>query len=174
MKRSIILASILTVFFFEFLHAQDDIQIGSSGRESNSVGALFDYSNPSGVNFRVQLWGYVRYPGFYIIPAGTSINELLSLAGGPMEDANLSDIRVVKLKEGSQTVMMKYNYNDLVWEDNIKTQIKYTRLEAGDIIVVPGEPRYFVREDIAFYLGILTALASLAALVLSIIAITGE
>ena len=59
----------------------------------------------------------------------------------------------------------------MVWEDNIKTQIKYIRLDAGDVVVVPGEPRYFVREDIAFYLGVLTALASIAALILSIISI---
>ena len=67
--------------------------------------------------------------------------------------------------------MVKYDYNDLVWEENLKTQIKYTRLDAGDIVVVPGEPRYFVREDIAFYLGVLTALASITALILSIISI---
>jgi len=171
MKLVIILIVLCTISPFGFIYAQDDIQIGSTGR-TNATGALYDYSSPSAVNIKVQLWGYVRYPGFYIIPAGTSINELLSLAGGPMEDANLSDIRVVKIKEGSQTVMMKYNYNDLVWEDKLKTQIQFTRIDAGDIIVVPGEPRYFVREDISFYLGLLTAIASLAALVISVISLT--
>ena len=65
--------------------------------------------------------------------------------------------------------MVNHNYNDMVWEDEIKKQINFVRLEAGDIVVVPGEPRYFVREDIAFYLGIVTTLASLTALILSII-----
>jgi len=170
MKRTIILTSILTIFFFEFIYAQDDIQIGSTGR-TNATGALYDYSNPSAVNIKVQLWGYVRFPGYYVVPVGTSLNELMSLAGGPTEDASLDDIRVVKIREGSETYMVKYDYNDFVWEANIKTQIKYTRLDAGDIVVVPGEPRYFVREDIAFYLGVLTALASIAALILSIISI---
>ena len=170
MKRSIVLTSLLVIFFFEFLHAQDDIQIGSTGR-TNAAGALYDYSNPSAVNIKVQLWGYVSYPGYYVVPSGTSLNELMSLAGGPTEDASLDDIRVIKIREGSQTTMLKYNYNDLVWEENIKTQIKYIRLDAGDVVVIPGEPRYFVREDIAFYLGVLTALASITALILSIISI---
>ena len=113
-----------------------------------------------------------RYPGYYIVPAGTSLNELISLSGGPREDASLDDIRVVKLKEGSQTTMIKYNYNDLVWEDKISNQIDYITLSAGDIVVVPGEPRYFVREDIAFYLGVVTTLASLTALIISIIILT--
>ena len=171
MKRAIVFISLLTILFFEFLQAQDDIQIGSTGR-STAAGALYDYSNATTVNIKVQLWGYVRYPGYYVVPAGTSLNELITLSGGPREDASLDDIRVVKLKEGSQTTMMKYNYNDLVWEDNIKSQINYVRLDAGDIVVVPGEPRYFVREDVTFYLGILSALASISALVISIIILT--
>jgi len=171
MNKTIIFASLIIIICFEFLNAQDDIQIGSPNANRPTTGGLYDYSDPSTVNFRVQLWGYVKFPGFYIVPEGTSINELISVAGGPTEDAILNDIRVVKIREGSETYMVKYDYNDLVWEDNIKTQIKYIRLDAGDVVVVPGEPRYFVREDIAFYLGVLTALASITALILSIISI---
>ena len=120
MKRTIVLTSLLIIFLFEFLHAQDDIQVGSQGRIGATAGAVYDYSDPSGVNFRLQLWGYVRYPGFYIVPAGTSLNELISLAGGPTEDATLNDIRVVKIREGSETTMLKYDYNDLVWEDKMR------------------------------------------------------
>ena len=171
MKKALILTSIIMIFFIDFLQAQEDIQIGSPNTARSTTGALYDYSDPDGVNIKVQLWGYVKYSGYYIVPAGTSLNELMSLAGGPTEDASLDDIRVVKIREGSETYMVKYDYNDLVWEENIKTQIKYIRLDAGDVVVVPGEPRYFVREDIAFYLGVLTALASIAALILSIISI---
>lgn len=172
MKKTIILTALLIAFFFEFIHAQDDIQIGSpNSTRPAATGALYDYSTQSAINIKVQLWGYVRFPGVYIVPEGTSVNELISLAGGPTEDATLEDLRVVKIKEGTKTFMVKYDYNDLVWEENIKTEINYVRLAAGDIVVVPGEPRYFVREDIAFYLGVLTALASITALILSIISI---
>ena len=163
---------ILVLFFIgcsNLIFSQDDIQIGRTDNASNLArGALYDYSDPSSVNIKVQLWGAVQYPGYYIISAGTSLNELLSLAGGPTVDAILDDIRIVKMREGSQTTMLKYNYNDLVWENNIETQIKYIILDAGDVVVIPGEPRYFVRQDIAFYLGIITALASIAALIISI------
>ena len=166
----VIITFLFITCFFNFAYSQDDIQIGSQqGGAGNQNGGLFDYSDPSAVNIKVQLWGYVEFPGFYVIPAGFSINELISLAGGPTQDALLDDIRVLKMREGSQTVMRKYNYNDMMWEDNINTQMNYVRLDAGDIVVVPGEPRYFVREDIAFYLAIVTTLASLAALVISII-----
>lgn len=169
MNIKILISILLIAGLYTNNYSQDDIQIGSLGATTGQAGGLFDYSNPSTINIKVQLWGYVRYPGYYIVPAGVSINELISFAGGPMEDANLDDIRVTKIKDGTQTKMIKYNYNDMVYEDEIKTQINFVRLEAGDIVVVPGEPRYFVREDIAFYLGIITTLASLTALILSIL-----
>ena len=170
MKIKILIALLLISGFMASTYSQDDIQIGSQhGTAGNQNGALFDYSDPSAVNIKVQLWGYVEFPGYYIVPSGFSINELISLGGGPTQDALLDDIRVIKLREDTKTVMLKYNYNDLIWEDNIKTQINYTRLDAGDIVVVPGEPRYFVRQDIAFYFSIVTTLASLAALIISII-----
>ena len=169
MKIKALFLILLVAGLYTNIYSQDDIQIGSLGARTGQQGGLFDYSNPSTINIKVQLWGYVQYPGYYVVPAGISINELISFAGGPKEDASLEDIRVTKIKEGTPTKMVKYNYNDMVWEDEIKNQINFVRLEAGDIVVVPGEPRYFVREDVAFYLGIVTTLASLAALILSII-----
>ncbi|HSW54529.1 MAG TPA: SLBB domain-containing protein [Ignavibacteriaceae bacterium] len=173
MRTKILFTLLVLTLSTSLIYAQDDIQIGSQNETRPAAsGALYDYSVQNVINIKVQLWGFIRFPGFYIVPAGTSLNELISLAGGPTEDSKLDDIRVVKLKEGTQTSMIKYDYNDLVWEDNIKAKISYVRLDAGDIVIIPGEPRYFAREDIAFYLGLLTALASLAALVISIIIIT--
>lgn len=64
--------------------------------------------------------------------------------------------------------MLRYNYNDTMWEESLINNFSIVRLEAGDIIVVPGEPVYFVRQDISFYHSVVTALASLAALIISI------
>ena len=171
MNIKILLPILILAGFYSLIYSQDDIQIGTpSGRTfTTPAGAFYDYSSPSEVNIKVQLWGYIRFPGYYIVPSGISINELISFAGGPMEDARLDDIRVTKIKEGSKTVMVKYNYNDLMWEENLNTQINFNRLEAGDMVVVPGYPRYFVRDDISYYLTIVTALASISALIISII-----
>lgn len=149
--------------------SQEDIQIGTTKYYSRMIGGYFDYSEPTGINMKVQVWGYVKYPGYYIIPTRSSVSELLSLAGGPTEEALLNDIRIFRTNPDSSTVLIKLDYNDLLWGDELRNTIKFPRILAGDIIIVPGEPRYFVREDISFYLSITTTLASLAALVLSII-----
>ena len=171
MKVKLFLSLILLFIFVTPLLAQEDVQIGNPYGITNyrQQGGVYDYSDPKGVNIKVQLWGYVKYPGYYIVPAKISINELISYGGGPNEDAILSDIRVLKIQADSSFRMVKYNYNDIMWEDNLKTKIYSVRLQAGDVVVVPGEPRYFARQDISFYMSIVTGLASLAALIISII-----
>lgn len=169
MREKFFIAAFLVLLFNNIIYSQDDIQIGSpNNNRMNAVGALYDYSDPAAVNIKVQLWGYVRHPGYYIVPLGSSLNELISLAGGPTEDALLDDIRIAKIREGNQTTITKYDFNDLMWRDNIKKPINYVRLDAGDVVVVPGEPRYFLRENVSFYLSIITAIASIWALVFTI------
>lgn len=165
--------SILVLFSFiflnSFLSAQDKYQIGSDSKNLRQTqGGYFDYSDPSGVNIKVQLWGYVKYPGYYLVPINSTISELFSYAGGPLVDAKLDDIRILKTLEDSTIIMNRLNYNDLMWEESLSKPIDFPKLSAGDVIVVPGEPRYFVRQDISFYLSILTAVISSAALIISI------
>ena len=169
--KTIVFLMFLLIFLSTLSYSQDDIQIGGNPNRdgySRVNGGVFDYSDPSGVNIKVQLWGYVRYPGYYIVPAGISINELISYAGGPTEDALLEDVRLTKIKQGSKTVMYKYNYNDLIWKDNLDTEINFVPIAAGDIIVVPGEPRYFGRENFQFFFSVFSTLATLAILIYSI------
>lgn len=170
MSKKILPLFLLIIAITQLSFAQDDIQIGSSYNDlrNQRQGGLYDYSDPTSINIKVQLWGYVRYPGFYIVPARTTVNELISLAGGPNEEATLSDIRVLKAKDDSTAVMYKYNYNDVMWEKELKSNFKFVKLQAGDIVVVPGEPRYFLRQDVSFYLSVVTALASVVALIISI------
>ena len=167
--KKIFYISLFIIAYSSISFSQDDVQIGSNlSNYRQTQGGLFDYSDPSGINIKVQLWGYIKYPGYYVVPANSTLNDLLSFAGGPQEDAMMEDIRIFRGPEESSKKLLKYNFNDLLWNDSLTTEIVFPRLEASDIILVPGEPRYFVREDIQFYLSLTTALASLAALIISI------
>jgi len=168
MKRIIFLV-FLIVSSLSFIYAQEDVQIGSNlNNYRQTQGGLFDYSDPSGINIKVQLWGYVKYPGYYVIPAHSTMNDLISYAGGPLEDAMMEDLRIYRAKNEDGNKLTRYNLNELLWEDSLTTEIIFPVLNAGDVVLVPGEPRYFLREDISFYLSVTTALASLAALIISI------
>ena len=167
--KKIFCISVFVLFAASPIFAQDDVQIGSNlGNRTQSQGGLFDYSDPAGFNIKVQLWGYVKYPGYYVIPAKSNLNDILSFAGGPLEDAMMDDIRIYRQTETGQEKLAKYNLNDLLWGDSLMTEIVFPKLDAGDVILVPGEPRYFVREDVQFFVSLTLAITTIAVLILSI------
>ena len=165
----IILFFLLSVSFGFLLYAQEDVQIGKSLKQySQNKGAQYDYSDPEAINIKVLVWGYVEFPGQYIIPSTSSVNDLLALAGGPLPDAHIDDLRLFKSNKDSSQVMIKFNYNDLLWNTHLTKKITPPPLGAGDILLVPGSPRWFLRDYLSLTLSIVSTLASVAVLAITI------
>ncbi len=155
-----------------FIKAQEkNYELGSSfPNKGFQQGGYFDYSDPEAVNIKVSVWGWVRYPGRYTIPSYTSPADLLSYAGGPTDAADLQDLRLYRVNEDSTQSMIKFNYNDLLYESRLETRYrKIPKLEAGDIMVVPGEPRLYFRDQLGIWMSIFSVLISLTILVLNIV-----
>ncbi len=148
-----------------------DYEIGVSPLDRNyRQGGLYDYSDPSSVNMRVAVWGFMRYPGRYIVPVNTTVADLLSYAGGPTDDANLEDIRLYRVLQDSTQMMMKIDYNDLLWEPSLKRTKKYIpELKGGDILLIPGAPRLYFKDWFSITLSVVSTLISLSILILNII-----
>ena len=169
--KNILLAGILLLTFFSAnIFAQEDVQIGKSLNPNNRYnGGLYDYSNPEGINIKVQVWGYVKYPGQYIIPASSGVNDLLSLAGGPTSDANIDELKLFRVNPDSSQKIIKFNYSNLLWNDNtLNRRLNIPKLRAGDILLVPGSPKWYAKDYVGVVLTIVSTLASIATLLVYI------
>ena len=114
------------------------------GRGSFTRSGLYDFSDPGSVNIKVAVWGYVSRPGKYIVPEYTTVSDLLSFAGGPNRDSELEDLRIYRTLENGKEEMVKFSYNDIMWESNLSTKSRFTPvLKASDILVIPGSPKLF-------------------------------
>jgi len=168
-----ILIFLIFGFLFMTLNAQiKDYELGADvlGMRYNPQGGYFNYSDPEAVNIKVAVWGWVRYPGKYTVPSYTTVSDLLSLAGGPTDGADLEDLRVYRVNEDSTQAMMKFNYNDLLYESKLQSRYrKVPKLDAGDILVVPGEPRLYFRDHFSIWMSLFSVLISLTILVLNIV-----
>ena len=158
------------VLFSSNVFGQEDVQIGRSLKSQYNTyrGAYFDYSEPDAINIKVLVWGNVQFPGQYFIPASNSINDLIALAGGPTQDAELDDLRIFRIGPDSVQHMIKFNYNDLLWGESLTKQVYIPSLQAGDILLVPGKPRFFFMDYFTIVLSIVTALTSIAILLVTI------
>lgn len=161
---------IIIIFISTISFAQNsELQVGSNSNQlRQNQGALYDYSDPSSINIKVSVWGFVKYPGKYIIPVGSSVYDLLSYAGGPTEDAHMDDLRIFKTDEDSSQSMVKFNYNDLLWDENLKEFKTAPDLNAGDILLVPGSQRLYFKDYLQIGLSVFSALVSLSILILNI------
>jgi polysaccharide export outer membrane protein len=146
--------------------AQEDIQIGTNLQTFDRFrGGFYDYSLPDAINIKVLVWGYVFYPGHYIVPSTNNINDVLALAGGPTQDANIDDLRLFRVNSDSSQSMIKFDYNDLLWNDKLRKAVDIPELQPGDILLVPGETRQFFWDYFQFALSFVATLAVVAALV---------
>ena len=165
----LILAAVLVIFGFALTYSQDSTLILGKSDKSNS-GAVYDLSDPTGVNIEVNLWGFVRLPGRYRVPLNTNFLDIMSFAGGPLEDSKLEDIRLIRTDtNGKGVAVIKLNYGDLLWDDQVKTGNRLNPvLKSGDIIIVPEQRRYTFRDNFLFYLPVLTSIITLATFILTV------
>lgn len=152
------------------IFAQEDVQIGTNLNQlRQSQGGYFDYSDPESVNIKVSVWGFVKYPGKYIIPYYSNAFDLLSYAGGPAENANLDDIRIFRINEDSSQVFIDLNYEDFLWNEELTSEKIAPRINMGDILLVPGQERLYFKDYFTLTLSVLSVLISLAILIINVI-----
>lgn len=140
---------------------------GSSNLPGNSA-----YSYSGTMNEQDQLkiytyiWGQVQKPGLYIVPDDTNLLTLISLAGGPTENAKLKAIRIVR--QGAD------NKKEIIWVDlkkyveNSTETIDIPKLMPGDTIIISGTSFYAFSKvadfmsKVAITLGVYTTIKNLS------------
>lgn len=107
---------------------------------SNISAYTFDGTR-SGVEklkINTYVWGQVYKPGLYVVPDDTDLLTLISLAGGPREDAKLTKIRIIRpTGKGERVIMINLKK---YMETGDETLIPV--LQPGDTVVVAGTVFY--------------------------------
>ncbi len=128
-----------------FLIAQPTINFQSADNAS-----AYTYSgsmnNVEKLKINTYIWGQIRKPGLYIVPDDTDLLKLLSLAGGPTEDAKLNKIRIIRpTNDGKKVIFVNLKkYIDTGDENLIPV------LMPGDTVVVAGTIWYAITRFTGF------------------------
>ncbi|MGB5287300.1 MAG: SLBB domain-containing protein [Ignavibacteriaceae bacterium] len=147
---------------------QEDYQLGmNQSYLRQNQGAYYDYSDPDGLNIKVSVWGYVKFPGRYVIPQRTDIKDFISYAGGINDDAFLDELRIYRVNTDSSQEMIKFNYEDLWWNEDLSKNLVLYKMEASDVLIVPGRPRLYWEDYLTLSLSIVGILLSLTTLIVT-------
>ena len=90
----------------------------------------------------------------------------MSYSGGINDNAFLDDLRIYRIDKDSTQMLLKFNYEDLWWGENPSPNINVSRLQAGDVLIVPGRPRLYWESYFSLILSSLGFLISVATLIL--------
>ncbi|MCF8260673.1 MAG: SLBB domain-containing protein [Melioribacteraceae bacterium] len=147
-----------------------DYEVGARSGMRQTQGGLFDYSDPESINMKISVWGFVKYPGKYIIQDGMPLIDILSYAGGPSDNAHLEDIRIYRdMKDGTEK-LFKVDYDDLWWneEEFASKNRDVPVIKAGDVIIVTGSPRFYFRDYFTISLQIVSTIISLTLFIINV------
>ena len=163
-KYILMIICIITIFGAKAFAQNDAMQLGSNLNPLRQApqGGFYDYSDPQAVNIKVAIWGWVKFPGKYIIPSYCSVNDLLSFAGGPTDAAHLEDLRLMRMNEDSSQTIINIKYSDLMIDTETKSVVKSPSLEPNDVLLVTGAPRYYFRDYLSLILSGVSLIVSAA------------
>ena len=115
--NKLILLSILLVFSTSLILGQSSYRPGQVGNSIQLTGEDYITGEDGVPRMSVNIWGHVKYPGAYLVYDGIDLLTCLSMAGGPLKGAKLSEISIIS-KDGSS---IKINLEDMMDKNNISS-----------------------------------------------------
>lgn len=159
-------SAILSLLFITPFVLQAQIESDITSRMAGSATAAYYYvAKPGELTIQVNLWGAVARPGRYEVSNKTDLIQLLSFAGGPLNNAKLSEIRVTRLSgRDSETTRQSFFVS---LDDLDKVNEEEIRLLPGDTIFIDTTPW----ADVLSWLSVLATVATLTYAIVRIIVV---
>lgn len=82
---------------------------------------------------KIYVIGQVNTPGQFVVNPRVDVIQALSIAGGMTPFAELNGIKILRRRDGKQTIL-PFRYNDIVKGQNLEQNVL---LEVGDVVLVP-------------------------------------
>lgn len=135
----------LVLFHFSIISlAQSEIETESSPKKASQYRLVMGADNE--IFMQVNVWGEVKQPGTLQVPDNTDLISLLSFAGGPTENAKLSQVKLIRSFSPKKEVKII----------NVEKYLKKGNHEAvpiikpGDTIIVPKTGFHSLTRFISF------------------------
>jgi polysaccharide export outer membrane protein len=82
---------------------------------------------------KIFVIGQVKTPGVFVVNPRVDVIQALSIAGGMTPFAQVNNIRILRRRNGQQTIL-DFRYSDIIKGDDLEQNVL---LEVGDVVLVP-------------------------------------
>jgi len=141
---SLLLLSGLSLIFPSFAISQDE---GEPRDADRNRGAQYFLGQQDELLIKVNIWGFVRKPGQYLVPKDTDLISLISFAGGPLEQAKIKKVKIIRATEqpagaASQSGNGRLNQNDLMLASRSNSVLTETSRPAAQQVIEVNIKKY--------------------------------
>jgi hypothetical protein len=95
----------------------------------------------------VNVWGFVQKPGQYMVPDNTDLIALLSFAGGPIENARMNHIRIIRNDPKTGNVVYSIDVKRFI---ETADERLIPNLRPGDTVIVDGTTFHWINRFFEF------------------------
>jgi polysaccharide biosynthesis/export protein len=120
------------------LNAQDNSNFFKRDR-----GAQYFLGDQDELLIPVNIWGFVQKPGQYMVPSNTDLISLLSYAGGPTENAKITNLQIVRNDPKLGNMVFK-NVDVKKYLETADDRLN-PNLKPGDTVIVKGTTFYWIK-----------------------------
>ena len=116
---------------------------------SASAASYFYVSKPGELTMQVNIWGFVHNPGRYEVPTSTDLIQLVSYAGGPIQDAKLDEVKVTRFLKRETGISRGEFFVNL--DELSKVEQAKLTLYPGDTIYIEHTSWLSIRDAFAVF-----------------------
>ena len=104
----------------------EDYQMSSKRYITNSDGIIM---------IKINIWGNVNNPGSHLVYDGIDLASLLSSVGGPIDGANLKEIRLYReIPDENEKVIYEIDFDKFIRTGD---RTNFVKIKPNDTIIVP-------------------------------------
>ncbi len=120
---------------------------------SASAASYYYVSKPGELTMQVNVWGYVHNPGRYEVPTSTDLIQLLSFAGGPIQDAKLDEVKVTRFLKRDTGISRGEFFVNLE---------ELSKVDQAKLVLYPGDTIYMSHTSWVGLRDVFTVIGTLA------------
>ena len=152
----------LPFLFLSLLVAQDKVAEPPVFSDFQISSERYLSDNSGNIMMNVNIWGHVNSPGSHLVYDGIDFASLLSVVGGPIDGANLKNVRIYReIPDGDGSLVYLIDLNEFI---NTGDRSEFIKIKPNDTIIVPKKISSYVLEKI----GTLNILFSLVTIYLQL------
>ena len=132
-----LIRKVFTKLLLSFLILTISINLSYGQDEKYPRGAQYFLGTNDQLLIKVNIWGFVAKPGQYLVPSDTDLISLISFAGGPVDGAKLSKIKIIRaaLQKSKKQNIIIVNVKKFTKKGDASI---IPRIQPGDTIIIDG------------------------------------